>query len=69
MVRAFLLVLFAYAAAGVIAVVSGILLRNQAPILVVGVADLAATIVIFLFSVMVRLDPAGQIIEAKFGPR
>ncbi len=54
MVRAFLLVLLAYTVAGVVAVVSGILLRNQAPILVVGAADLAATIVIFLFSVMVR---------------
>lgn len=54
MVRAFLLVLVAYVAAGVIAVVTGILLRNQAPILVVGAADLAATVVIFLFSVLVR---------------
>ena len=54
MVRAFLLVILAYMVAGVVAVVSGILLRNQAPILVVGAADLAATIVIFLFSVMVR---------------
>ncbi len=54
MVRAFLLVILAYAVAGVVAVVSGILLRGQAPILVVGAADLAATIVIFLFSVMVR---------------
>ena len=54
MVRAFLLVILAYMVAGVVAVVSGILLRNQAPILVVGVADLAATIVIFLFSVLVR---------------
>jgi steroid 5-alpha reductase family enzyme len=54
MVRAFLLVLLAYAAAGVIAVVSGILLRNQSPIIVVGAADIAATIVIFIFSVIVR---------------
>ena len=54
MVRAFLLVLLAYVTAGMIAVVAGILLRNQSPILVVGVADLAATIVIFLFSVLVR---------------
>lgn len=54
MVRAFLLVLLAYIVAGVIAVVTGILLRDQPPIVVVGAADLAATIVIFLFSVMVR---------------
>lgn len=54
MVRAFLLVLLAYMVAGAVAVVSGILLHNQAPILVVGAADLAATIVVFLFSVMVR---------------
>ena len=54
MVRAFLLVLLAYAAAGVIAVVSGILLRDQSPIVVVGAADFAATVVIFLFSVMAR---------------
>ena len=54
MVRAFLIVLLAYVAAGVIAVVSGILLRNQSPIIIVGAADIAATIVIFLFSVLVR---------------
>lgn len=54
MVRAFLLVLLAYVTAGVVAVISGILLCNQSPIIVVGAADIAATIVIFLFSVMVR---------------
>jgi steroid 5-alpha reductase family enzyme len=54
MVRAFLLVLVAYGAAGMSAVDTGILLRNQSPIIVVGTADLAATIVIFIFSVIVR---------------
>lgn len=58
MVRAFLFVLLAYAAAGVIAVVLGALLHNQSPIIspiiVVGAADIAATIVIFIFSVMAR---------------
>jgi steroid 5-alpha reductase family enzyme len=54
MVRAFLLVLVAYAAAGVVAVGTGVLLRDQAPIIIVGAGDLAATIVIFLFSVSVR---------------
>ncbi len=54
MVRAFLLVLGAYAAAGIIAVATGVVLRNQSPIIVVGAADLAATIVIFIFSVILR---------------
>jgi steroid 5-alpha reductase family enzyme len=54
MVRAFLLVLVAYATAGIIAVGTGVMLHNQPPIIVVGAADLAATIVIFLFSVLVR---------------
>jgi steroid 5-alpha reductase family enzyme len=54
MVRAFLLVLVAYAVAGMIAVGTGILLRTQSPIFVVGAADLAATIVIFIFSVIVQ---------------
>src|SRR5215469_10523917 len=54
MVRAFLVVLEAYVAAGLIAVGTGILLRNQPPIIVLGAADLAATIVIFIASVIVR---------------
>jgi steroid 5-alpha reductase family enzyme len=54
MVRAFLLVLVAYAAAGIIAAGTGVLLRDQSPIIVVGAADIAATIVIFIFSVIVR---------------
>ena len=54
MVRAFLLVLVAYTAAGMIAVGTGVLLRNYAPLIVVGAADLAATIAIFISSVIVR---------------
>jgi steroid 5-alpha reductase family enzyme len=54
MLRAFLLVLVAYVAAGLVAVGTGVLLRSQSPIIVVGAADLAATIVIFLFSVIAR---------------
>ncbi|HEY1388437.1 MAG TPA: DUF1295 domain-containing protein [Ktedonobacterales bacterium] len=54
MVRAYLLVLLAYVTAGVVAVVTGILLRDQSPIILVGAADIAATVVIFLFSVVVR---------------
>lgn len=54
MAKAFLLVLLAYAAAGVIAAVTGILLRDLSPIIIVGVADIAATIVVFLFSVLAR---------------
>jgi steroid 5-alpha reductase family enzyme len=54
MVRAFLHVLAAYTAAGMIAVGTGVLLRNYSPIIVVGAADLAATIAIFISSVIVR---------------
>ena len=43
MVRAFLLVVVAYVMAGMIAVGTGVLLRNQSPIIVVGAADIAAT--------------------------
>jgi steroid 5-alpha reductase family enzyme len=54
MVRAFLLVLVAYVVAGMIALGTGILLRTQSPIIVVGAADFAATAVIFIFSVIVQ---------------
>jgi steroid 5-alpha reductase family enzyme len=54
MVQAFLHVLVAYTAAGMIAVGTGVLLRNYSPIIVVGAADLAATIAIFISSVIVR---------------
>src|SRR5437588_12928775 len=52
MTRAFLLVIIAYLLAGAAAVGTGILLHAQQPIVVVAVADLAATIVIFLLSVL-----------------
>jgi steroid 5-alpha reductase family enzyme len=54
MFRAFLLILVAYSAAVIIAVGTGFLLRNQSPILVLGAADIAATIVIFIFSIIVH---------------
>ncbi len=50
MVKAYLLILTAYALAGITAIGAGMLLRAQSPLLVVGVADLVATGVIFLFS-------------------
>src|SRR5437763_9183593 len=52
MTRAFLLVIIAYLLAGAAAVGTGILFHAQQPIVIVGVADLAATIVIFIFSVL-----------------
>ena len=52
MTRAFLIVIAAYALAGAAAVGTGILLQAQQPIVIVGLADVAATIVIFLFSVI-----------------
>ena len=50
--RAFLIVFLAYALAGAGALGTGILFRSQAPIVTVGLADLAATIVVFIFSVL-----------------
>src|SRR5437588_3609761 len=52
MTRAFLLVIIAYMLAGAAAVGTGILFHAQQPIVIVGLADLAATIVIFIFSVI-----------------
>lgn len=52
--RAFLLVIVAYVLAGVAAVGVGFGFHAQAPLVVVGLADLAATIVVFLFSVLTR---------------
>src|SRR5579871_5730608 len=52
MVKAFLLVLLAYVVAGIAAVGTGMLLHDQAPIIVVGAADVVATVVVFLFSVI-----------------
>ena len=53
MARAFLIVIVAYVLAGAAAVGTGIAFAQQSQIVVVGLADLAATIVIFIFSVIV----------------
>ena len=50
--RAFLLVIVAYVLAGAAAISVGIWFHAQPPIVVVGLADLAATIVVFIFSVI-----------------
>lgn len=52
MARAFLIVIVAYVLAGAAAVGAGIWLHVQPPIMIVGLAVLAATIVIFIFSVL-----------------
>jgi steroid 5-alpha reductase family enzyme len=52
MARAFLIVIIAYALAGVAALGTGIWFHDQQPSVVVGLADLAATIVIFLSSLL-----------------
>ena len=52
MARAFLTVITAYALAGVAALGTGIWFHDQQPIVVVGLTDLAATIVIFLSSLL-----------------
>lgn len=52
--RAFLLVILAYVLAGAAALGVGVGFHTQAPIVIVGLADLAATIVVFLFSVLTR---------------
>lgn len=52
MSRAFLIVFVAYVLAGAAAIGTGILFHAQQPIVVVGLADLAATIVIFIVSVI-----------------
>jgi steroid 5-alpha reductase family enzyme len=54
MAKAFLLVLTAYVVAGGAAIGTGIVLHAPSPIIVVGAADGAATVVIFIFSVIVR---------------
>lgn len=54
MTRAFLIVITAYVLAGVAAVGTGILFRAQQPIIIVGLADLAATIVVFIFSMITK---------------
>lgn len=52
MVKAFLVVSVAYVLAAVAAVATGIIFRALPPIAIVGLADLAATIVVFIFSVI-----------------
>lgn len=54
MIRAFLIVVAAYILAGVAAIGTGIVFHAQQPIVIVGLADLAATIVVFIFSVITR---------------
>src|SRR5258707_2069144 len=54
MAKAFLLVIVAYVLAGAAAVGTGIWFHAQQPIVMVGLADLAATIVVFIFSVITR---------------
>jgi steroid 5-alpha reductase family enzyme len=54
MARAFFLVIVAYVLAGAAAVGTGLWFHALPPIAVVGLADLAATIVVFLFSVLTR---------------
>jgi len=50
--KAFLIVIVAYVLAGAAAVGTGIVLHAQSPIVIVALVDLAATIVIFIFSVI-----------------
>ncbi len=54
MLKAFLIVIVAYALAGVAAIATATLFATQQPIVVVGLADLVATIVIFIFSIITR---------------
>ncbi len=54
MAKAFLIVLIAYVLAGAAALGSALLFSTQQPIVIVGLADLVATIVIFIFSVITR---------------
>jgi len=52
MTRGFLTVILAYVLAGAAAVGTGILFHALPPIVIVGLADVAATIVVFIFSVI-----------------
>ena len=52
MTRAFLIAVAAYVLAGLAATGTGILFHAQQPIVIVALADLAATIVVFIFSVI-----------------
>lgn len=53
-VAAFLFVLVAYVVAGAVAIGTGIFLHNESPIIIVAAADFAATVVVFIFSVIAR---------------
>src|SRR5579859_6283029 len=52
MIRAFLIVIAAYVLAGAAALGTGIWFHAQQPVVIVALADLAATIVVFIFSVI-----------------
>jgi steroid 5-alpha reductase family enzyme len=52
MVRAFLVVVAAYVLAGAAAIGTGIWFHTQQPLVIVALADLAATIVVFIYSVI-----------------
>ncbi len=52
MTRAFLIVVAAYVLAGAAAIGTGIVFHTQQPVVIVALADLAATIVVFIFSVL-----------------
>src|SRR5258708_147898 len=52
--RALLFVTLIYLLAGAVAAAMGALLQGQPPMVVIGMADLAATVVIFIFSVITR---------------
>lgn len=54
LVKAWLVVIVAYVLAGIAALGVGFWLRTAAPLVVAGLADLAATIVVFLFSIFTR---------------
>ncbi len=52
MTRAVLIVLAAYVLAGAAAIGTGMVIHTLSPLVIVGVADLVATIVVFIFSVI-----------------
>ncbi len=52
MTRAFLIVVAAYVLAGAAAIGTGVVFHAQQPVVIVALADLAATIVVFIFSVI-----------------
>ena len=52
MTRAFLIVLVAYVVAGLAAIGTSIWFATQQPLVIVALADLVATIVVFIFSVI-----------------